>query len=153
MAGYWRTLLLSGGLLCLLLSALGQTGQVSQAASQNNPAAHGFVLPQTHRSGLTPAEQKGQALYGYYCTICHGVTGQGGGFNSYNLAVPPAKHADPARMAARSDTQIQEIIKEGGAVLGMSPLMPAWGGVLTGREASDVTAFIRTLAKQDGGKK
>jgi len=31
--------------------------------------------------------------------------------------------------------------------------MPAWGGVLTGKEAADVTAFIRTLAMHDENKR
>ena len=56
-------------------------------------------------------------------------------------------------MASLSDRRIQRAILEGGAALGLSPLMPLWGGVLTEKQASDLTAFIRTLAKQGGEKK
>ncbi len=36
---------------------------------------------------------------------------------------------------------------EGGSALERSPQMPPWGGVLTDQEISDLTVFIRTLAK------
>ncbi|MFZ0451633.1 MAG: cytochrome c [Desulfatiglandaceae bacterium] len=146
MAGYWRGLIPAVGILCLLLVLWGPNGQGAQTASK-------FQLPQIPKSALTPAEQKGRALYEYYCTLCHGKTGKGDGINSYNLSKPPRNFTDRARMAAISDSQIQKVIKEGGTVMSLSPLMPAWGGVLTVGEASDLTAFIRTLAKQDGGKK
>jgi mono/diheme cytochrome c family protein len=147
MAGCWKTLILGGGLLCSLSVLLGQTGQESRTDSENHPASADFVLPQKHKSPLTPAEQKGQALYEYYCALCHGETGQGDGFNSFNLTIPPAKLADATRMAGRSDAQMQEIIKKGGPALGLSPLMPPWGGVLTDKQVSDLTAFVRTLAR------
>ena len=153
MVGYWRTLLLSGVLLCSLMIAWGQTGQVSQVASQNDGASPEFELPRKHLSNLTPAEQIGQDLYRHYCTICHGMTGQGDGFNSFNLATTPAKHADSARMTNRSDSQIQKVIKEGGTALDMSPLMPPWGAVLTDRQIVALSTYIRTLTKQEDGKK
>ena len=153
MAGYGRrTLLLCAVLLCSQMIALGQTGQVSQVTAQNDGTSPGFVIPRKHLSDLSPAEETGQALYRHYCTICHGMTGQGDGFNSFNLATPPAKHADPARMATESDSRIREVIKVGGPALGMSPLMPAWGTVLTDMQIVDLSTYIRTLAKQEGGK-
>jgi mono/diheme cytochrome c family protein len=153
MAGYWRTLLSSGVLLCSLMIEWGHAGEVSIVSSQNDPESPEFVLPQKHLSDLTQSEQTGQALYRHYCTICHGLTGQGDGFNSFNLSTPPAKHADPARMATRSDGQIQKVIKEGGTALGMSPLMPPWGTVLKDSQIVDLCSYIRTLTKQKNGKK
>jgi mono/diheme cytochrome c family protein len=141
------------GMLCSLLVLPGQDGQGSQIASENRPVSSGFRLPQEPKSALTPAEQKGQALYEYYCALCHGKTGKGDGFNSYNLTNPPRDFTDRARMAALSDSQIEKAILDGGAALDLSPQMPAWGGVVTGKGASELTAFIRTLAKQDGGNK
>jgi mono/diheme cytochrome c family protein len=141
------------GMLCSLLVLSGQNGQGSQIVSEDRSASSGFRLPQEPRSALTPAEQKGQALYEYYCAICHGKTGKGDGFNSYNLTKSPRNFTDRARMAALSDSQIEKAILEGGAALGLSRQMQAWGGVLTEKEASDLTAFIRTFAKQDVGKK
>ena len=153
MSGCWRRLIPAVGMLCFLLNFSGQNGQGSQAASEDHAASSGFRLPHKPKSALTPAEQKGKSLYEYNCAICHGKTGKGDGFNSYNLTKSPKNFTDGARMAALSDSQIKKAILEGGPALGLSPQMPAWGGVLSDREASEVTAYIRTLSKQDGGKK
>ncbi len=153
MVGYWRNLTLVVGILCLLLLLPGQNGQGFQPSSEDRPATSGFLLPQIPKSALTPAEQKGQALYAYYCLLCHGKTGKGDGFNSYNLTTPPRNFTDRAKMASLSDKQIEKTILQGGAAQGLSPQMPAWGGVLTQRQATDLTAFIRTFAKQDSPKK
>jgi mono/diheme cytochrome c family protein len=139
--------------LCSLLILSGQNGQGSQTASEDRPASSGFRLPHKPKSALTPAEQKGQSLYEYYCVLCHGKTGKGDGFNSYNLTKHPKDLADQAQMKALSDSQIEKVIRGGGPALGLSPQMPAWGGVLTENEAADVTAFIRTLAVHGGGQK
>jgi mono/diheme cytochrome c family protein len=149
MVGYWRHLAPVVGILCLLLVWLGQNGQGSQSPSEDRPATSGFQLPQNPKSALTPAEQKGRALYAYYCAICHGKTGKGDGFNSYNLTTPPRNFTDSAKMTSLSDKQIIKAIREGGAALGLSPQMPAWGGVLSQKQAADLTVFIRTLAQHD----
>jgi cytochrome c len=153
MARYWRRLIPVVGMLSSLLILSGLNGQGSQTVSENRPASSGFKLPHKPKSALTPAEQKGQPLYEYYCVLCHGKTGKGDGFNSYNLTKSPKNFTDQAQMAALSDSQIERAILEGGVGLGLSPQMPAWGGVLSDKEASELTAFIRTLAKQGGDKK
>jgi len=119
-----------------------------ELSSESKLSRSGFVLPQKPETQLTRAEQKGKALYEYYCALCHGKTGKGDGFNSYNLDPPPAKHADPARMKARSDSQLRIIIRKGGRGLGLSPLMPAWAETLTDKQVADLIAYIRTLSRQ-----
>jgi mono/diheme cytochrome c family protein len=153
MGGCWRRVIPAVGMLCSLLILPGQNGQVSQAASEERPASSGFRLPHKPKSPLTPAEQKGKSLYEYYCAICHGKTGKGDGFNSYNLTKSPKNFTDQAQMSALSDSQIKQAILGGGPAVSLSPQMPDWGGVISEREASDLTAFIRTLAKKDGEKK
>jgi cytochrome c len=150
MFGHWRNLTWVVGILCLLWVWPGHIGQGSQTSSEDRPTTSGFQLPQKPKSALTPSEQKGQSLYAYYCALCHGKTGKGDGFNSYNLTTPPMNFSDGAKMASLSDNQIEKAILAGGAALGLSPQMPAWGGVLTQKQAKDLTAFIRTFAKQDG---
>ncbi|MDP6625374.1 MAG: cytochrome c [Nitrospinota bacterium] len=106
-----------------------------------------FALPQKHKTSLTREEKHGKELYEYYCALCHGTTGEGDGVHSFNLKTPPAKHTDATHMAALSDAQIRKVIKEGGSTFDRSPQMPRWGGVLTDKEVSNLTAFIRTLAQ------
>jgi cytochrome c oxidase cbb3-type subunit III len=117
------------------------------AGSQEKPSSsQEFVLPQKHTTSLSKKEKKGQALYVYYCSLCHGESGNADGFNAPNMRTHPAKHSDATLMATLSDSQIQQIIQKGGPVLGRSPEMPPWGNVLTNQEIADLTAFIRTLS-------
>jgi mono/diheme cytochrome c family protein len=107
----------------------------------------GFELPQKPKSAMTDSEQRGGNLYAYYCTACHGKTGEGDGINSFQLSTPPAKHADAAFMSTLSDEDIAKVIKGGGPALGRAPLMPPWGRVLNDRDVADLVAFIRALSK------
>ena len=144
--GFRFILILCGVVLFSMLLLMG-------CAEEHLPEQSGFVLPQKHMTSLTREEQHGKVLYEYYCVLCHGKTGEGDGFNSFNLSTPPARHADATFMGTLSDTQIQLVIREGGSVLGRSPQMPPWGRVLTDQEISNMTAFIRTLAQPGEGKK
>jgi len=139
---------LGGALLFSLFVSLSVTGQMPQTSPQGGVKKAEFVLPQKHESRLTSAGQRGQALYEFYCYLCHGKSGNADDFNSYSLTTPPAKFADAALMATLSDTQIQTVIKGGGPALSLSPQMPTWGGVLTDKQVDDVIAFIRTLSKK-----
>ena len=134
--------------LYLISAAFGDEHPRSSSETAKKPS--GFVLPQKPETQLTRSERHGKNIYEYYCSLCHGKTGNADGFNSFNLNPPPAKLADTNRMAARTDFQIQKIIREGGTTLNLSPLMPPWGGVLTDKEIIDLTAFVRTLARRSG---
>lgn len=144
-----RVIVILGGILLFsVLVSLRVTGQMPQTSPQGAVKQPEFVLPQKHERRLTPAEQKGQSLYEFYCYLCHGKTGNADEFNSYSLTTPPAKFADAALMAKLSNTQMQTVIKGGGPALGLSPQMPTWGSVLTEKQVDDVIAFIRTIAKK-----
>jgi mono/diheme cytochrome c family protein len=123
-----------------------------------------FLLPREREAHLSREQKKGKVLYEYYCALCHGKTGNADGFNAYNLKTPPTRHTDPILMGTLSDTQIQEIIRRGGAALGRSPQMPQWKNILTEREIAYITSYIRILAapepsrtevgaEEDGGGK
>jgi cytochrome c len=139
---------LGGALVFSLLVSLSATGQMPQTSPQSEVKQPEFLMPQKHESRLTPAGQRGQSLYEYYCYLCHGKTGNADDFNSYSLTTPSAKFADATLMAKLSDAQIQTVIKGGGPALGLSPQMPIWGSVLTDKQVDDVIAFIRTLSKK-----
>ena len=153
MAGNLRRLVPGVGILCFLMFFSGQNSLGSQSASDDHTASSGFVIPKKTRSVLTSDEMKGKMLYSYYCTICHGNTGKGDGFNSYILSTHPRNFTDTARMTALSDSQIQKVVLNGGRAQGESPEMPAWGGVLTEKQAAELTSFIRTFARENDEKK
>ena len=57
-----------------------------------------------------------------------------------------ANHRDAAYMNSLSNDHLFQVIKEGGAALGRSPLMAPWGGTLSDEQIRDVVAYVRTLA-------
>ena len=59
----------------------------------------------------------------------------------------PARHSDAEYMAGLSDADLFRVIQEGGAAMGKSPLMAAWGGTLSEDQIRSLVAFIRTLAE------
>ncbi len=88
----------------------------------------------------------GQEIYTQYCALCHGPQGKGDGSLSANLDPKPRNHTDGAYMNALSDAHLLKIIGGGGAAAGLSPIMPAWGAILSAQQIQDVAAFVRTLA-------
>lgn len=91
------------------------------------------------------SQQRGREVYNHYCAICHGEDGQGNGFNSSQLAVPPRNFADSEFWKQTTGERVAQVIRDGGPGIGKSVLMPAWGRTLTARQLRDVVAFLQTL--------
>ncbi len=91
---------------------------------------------------------KGAATFKTYCAACHGDAGKGDGVAAAALNPKPRALNDKAYMDAMTDQHLFDVIKKGGAAVGKSPLMVAWGPVLgDDQKVHDVAAFVRTLAK------
>ena len=73
---------------------------------------------------------KGREKYNQICASCHGPLGKGDGPAAAALDPKPRDLSDAKYVSTISDEQIFKTVKEGGAAVGKSPLMPAWGGVL-----------------------
>ena len=131
-----------------LLTLTGSSGGAADAPAPGESTQAGFELPQKLKTSLAPAAQRGSDLYAYYCSPCHGKTGEGDGINSFQMSTPPAKHTDAALMNPLSDADMEGVIKRGGPALGRSPQMPPWGGVMTDRQVADLVAFVRVLSKK-----
>lgn len=86
-----------------------------------------------------------EALYRQTCSSCHGIDGRGDGYNARHLPVPPARHADSAAMAVRTDARLFDAVYGGGRVLGRSPRMPAFGRSLSRREIWGLVGHIRQM--------
>jgi len=97
---------------------------------------------------ITGDAAKGEAAYKMYCAACHGATGMGDGAAAVALNPKPRALTDKAYMDTLSDKHVFTVIKEGGAAVGKSAMMTAWGAVLKTDEAiHDVAAYVRSLAK------
>jgi len=88
---------------------------------------------------------QGKKLYGQFCASCHGQSGKGDGPAAAALNPKPRDHTDKEYMSKLSDEDMFKVIKNGGASIGKSPLMPPWGASLKDDQIKDVVAYIRTL--------
>jgi len=116
-----------------------------------------FLISLTSGCGLlggNSLESQGKHLYGYYCTHCHGTSGQGDGFNAINLDPKPRDHTDGNEpyMAGRTNEELFEAITKGGAGISKSPFMPPFGGLFSEEERWALVAYLRTLHKNSQSK-
>jgi mono/diheme cytochrome c family protein len=88
----------------------------------------------------------GRALYQQYCSMCHGPQGKGNGPAAAAMNPKPRDHTDGPYMNALSDAHLTKVIREGGAAVRLSPLMPAWKETLSSQQMADIIAYLRTLA-------
>jgi mono/diheme cytochrome c family protein len=89
----------------------------------------------------------GRDVYQHNCLICHGTTGAGDGFNAYNLDPRPRDLSEPVFQARKTDAELADAIRRGGAGVGLSALMPPWGRTLSGRQIDDVILYLRALRR------
>lgn len=90
---------------------------------------------------------EGRKVFGKYCSICHGIEGRGDGFNAYNLNPKPRDFADSSYQARLDSALIVETISSGGAAMGLSPLMPAWGRTLSTGDIKYACYYVMYLSR------
>ncbi len=94
----------------------------------------------------------GKAKYDMFCAICHGATGKGDGA----AAPPDPKPRDLSTGSFKFDTDgdgkfgtdadIKNVIRNGAAKYGGSPLMVAWpAGAVSDADVDNIVAYIRSL--------
>lgn len=105
--------------------------------------ARGPTLAQAAEKGDPAA---GKAHYQALCAPCHGASGKGDGPAAAALDPKPRNHTDGAYMNTLSDEQLATVIKNGGAAVGKSPLMPPWRDSLNEAQVRDLIAHLRSLA-------
>ncbi len=104
-------------------------------------------------NGGSPAEggtsslvDQGRPLYLHYCAHCHGISGDGDGYNAEWLDKEPAELSDPQFIAKKKNSQIYRVIKFGGLGVKKSHLMPLFGHTLSEEEVWSLVAYVRHLA-------
>lgn len=95
---------------------------------------------------------KAEHNYNTYCVQCHGVNRNGKGINSTNMSVQPRDHSDAKGMADIPDSELFDVIKNGGLAANKSVLMPVWGNVLSEGEIKEMVAYLRHICKCGTGK-
>jgi cytochrome c1 len=89
--------------------------------------------------------EAGATLYHERCSPCHGGDGKATTPMAQTMTPKPRDHTDGAYMNHLSDAHIATVIKNGGAAVGKSPLMPPQSD-LSAQQLADLVAFVRTLA-------
>lgn len=79
------------------------------------------------------------------CATCHGKAGHGDGPGAAALNPKPANFSDPAFWSDKPDSVLIKAIREGGASVGKSALMPAWGSLYNEEQAKALLAYLKTL--------
>jgi putative heme-binding domain-containing protein len=92
---------------------------------------------------------KGKTLFVHYCAHCHGLSGDGDGFNAEYLDKEPAELSDQKFQAKKTNHQIYKVIDKGGASVRKSHLMPVFGKTLSEAEIWALVAYIRDLGGDD----
>jgi|SRR5680860_437875 len=90
----------------------------------------------------------GKELYQTYCTQCHGVSGDGWGLNTRDIAVLPRDHTEKAEMSARTDADLFKAIKHGGSAVNKSNLMPNWDANMTDAEIQKLVDYLRRISTE-----
>lgn len=101
------------------------------AQGANVEAAGGVALPSTPPPPTTAPptadtpEAKAAALFDGLCASCHGADGKAETATALALTPRPRAYVDAAWQKRVTDEQLAKVIVEGGAAVGLSPLMPA----------------------------
>ncbi len=95
---------------------------------------------------ISPLASQGRPLFLHYCAACHGVSGDGDGYNAEQLDKEPAELSNIKFIAKKKDSQIYRVIKFGGHGVKKSHLMPVFGHTLSEEEIWSLVAYVRHLA-------
>ncbi|HJN77054.1 MAG TPA: cytochrome c [Myxococcota bacterium] len=87
----------------------------------------------------------GKAVYTQFCVTCHGPEGDGGGPAGAALDPKPANFTEASFWEGRDEAHLKKVVTEGGASVGVSPLMIAWGGVLSEEQITQVVAYVQSF--------
>lgn len=94
--------------------------------------------------------EQGESLYVEYCAACHGISGDGDGYNAKYLPTTPTQHSDSSYMSTRSDDVLFDAIFAGGYVMNKSARMPPWGFTLDRDQIWQLVAYLRQLCRCEG---
>lgn len=85
-----------------------------------------------------------QQAYQTTCALCHGATGAGDGPGGAALDPAPAAFTSADYWASTDRDQMFQVIKNGGASVGKSALMAAWGPLYDDEQINQIIDYIET---------
>lgn len=101
---------------------------VACSSDTATPAATVPAMAAAPVPSASPVPFEAVSVFKTACGPCHGETGEGNGPAGVVLTPRPANFSDASFWEGKDKVYIAKVIKEGGAAVGKSPLMMAWGG-------------------------
>jgi mono/diheme cytochrome c family protein len=86
---------------------------------------------------------RAERLWYAYCATCHGIDGRGS-WRAALFLIRPGDVTDGARLGARTDRYLFDLIKQGGSPIGR-PGMPGFGH-LDDADVAALVAYVRQLS-------
>lgn len=129
------------GMILGMLAIFFLTGLNSCSSSKGPEPLQPAAKPKAPKNVL-----RGKVTYETYCSPCHGLDGNGEGPNAKSLAKLPRNFTDKDYMGKKTDQELFNVIGGGGASVGLSQLMPKWGGTLKDWEIRDAISYIRRFS-------
>lgn len=90
----------------------------------------------------------GASTYTNMCSACHGTDGKGDGPAAAALQPKPPNFQDAAWWDGKTDEHLTQVITQGGASVGLSPLMAPVGAALTDAELAELLGHLKTWGPQ-----
>ena len=87
---------------------------------------------------VADASIPGQVTFQKYCAACHGPTGKGDGYTTFN---PPVADLTSAKVYTQLAPQLIRTVHKGRA----NTAMGTWENVLSDQEIEEVVAYLRSL--------
>ncbi len=98
-------------------------------------------------SALAQDAAQGAKVYNLYCVTCHGENGDGQGPVGKTLNPAPRDFTAGSFKYGDTDQDIFDVISNGAASKGGSPLMAPWGAVIPEADRWSIVKHIRSMKK------
>jgi len=83
----------------------------------------------------------GMQLYQTYCSVCHGVEGDGDGIMTNLMGIMPMDHTNPNETNRLSNKELVNSIQDG-----KGRFMPAWRDILNKSDIEALVSYVRLLS-------
>jgi hypothetical protein len=111
------------------------------------PKSGGSIQVTVRATALGYEQKLGKEMNDKYCIRCHDPESTTERVSNFeNLSPKPHPFNDGATLNGLKDSDLASIISRGGAAVGKSAQMPAWGATLKPAELKALVAYIRAIA-------
>ncbi|MGE3636455.1 MAG: c-type cytochrome [Sandaracinaceae bacterium] len=117
-------------------------GQNWTNVAANDAVARGLAAEHGGEAGGVPAEWDAATEFANTCALCHGTAGAGDGVAAAGLDPHPANFTVPTFWQTRDRDHVINVITNGGAAVGRSATMVAFGGRFTPEQIEALADYV-----------